>query len=64
MAGFFLPLSGGIDSASVACLVGSMCGMVAGECAKGNAVVREDVRRLLGRTEGEELPSTGKELAQ
>ena len=26
--GFFLPLSGGIDSSSVACIVGSMCHLV------------------------------------
>jgi len=26
--GFFLPLSGGIDSSSTACLVGSMCDIV------------------------------------
>ena len=35
MAGFFLPLSGGIDSSSTACLVGSMCDLVMDGCHKG-----------------------------
>ena len=32
MAGFFLPLSGGIDSSSTACLVASMCSIVMEAC--------------------------------
>lgn len=32
MAGFFLPLSGGIDSSSTACVVASMCELVLQAC--------------------------------
>lgn len=32
MAGFFLPISGGIDSASTACIVGCMCDLVIQSC--------------------------------
>lgn len=35
MTGFFLPLSGGIDSSSTACLVGSMCDIVIQSCHRG-----------------------------
>ena len=35
MAGFFLPLSGGIDSSSTACLVSSMCSLVMEACRSG-----------------------------
>ena len=38
MAGFFLPLSGGIDSSSTACLVGSMCDLVMDKCHKGGTL--------------------------
>jgi NAD+ synthase (glutamine-hydrolysing) len=33
--GFFLPLSGGIDSSSTACIVASMCRLVCAEVQKG-----------------------------
>ena len=33
--GFFLPLSGGIDSSSVACIVASMCNLVVNEIKNG-----------------------------
>ena len=39
MSGFFLPLSGGIDSSSTACLVGSMCDMVLHACRNGSECV-------------------------
>ena len=65
MAGFFLPLSGGLDSASVAALVGSMCALVIRECEKEKGKegegVRAEVKSVLG---GRELPLTGKELTR
>lgn len=46
--GFFLPLSGGADSASVAAIVGIMAGLVV-ECVKaGDAQVLCDARRVVG----------------
>lgn len=48
MAGFFLPLSGGADSSSVATQVGIMCQMVVAEAQAGNEQVIADAQRLLG----------------
>lgn len=59
-AGFFLALSGGADSASVAAIVGVMCNMVMEAVALGDARVIADVRRLTGSTE---LPRSPSELA-
>ena len=47
-SGFFLPLSGGADSAASASIIGSMCHMVAQACEEGDAVTQRDVSRLLG----------------
>ena len=47
-AGFFLPLSGGIDSASVACIVAFMCKFVLQEVIAGNRQVIDDVRKIVG----------------
>ncbi|XP_037102571.1 glutamine-dependent NAD(+) synthetase isoform X2 [Syngnathus acus] len=47
-AGFLLPLSGGVDSSSVACIVYSMCVLVCQAIENGNNQVLEDVRRLIG----------------
>ncbi|KAM9461505.1 glutamine-dependent NAD(+) synthetase isoform 2-T2 [Clarias gariepinus] len=46
-AGFLLPLSGGVDSASSACIVYSMCVLVCQAVQDGNERVLEDVRRLV-----------------
>lgn len=47
MAGFFLPLSGGIDSASVALIVSSMCHMIVYAVGEDNDnQVLRDVRAL------------------
>ena len=64
MRGFFLPLSGGADSASVAALVGSMCQMVVKACQAGNKTVSADVERLF-KLEGESQyrPTDPRELA-
>ena len=44
--------------------VGSMCTMVVTAVAEGCGQVTEDVRRLVSRGEGEDLPKTPKELAK
>jgi len=63
-AGYFLPISGGADSSSVAAMVGSMCQMVAKEAKAGNEQVLRDARRIAG--EGEDsgyLPTDAREFA-
>lgn len=47
-AGFLLPLSGGVDSASTACIVHSMCVHVCKAIKDGDCQVLEDVRRIVG----------------
>ncbi|XP_072128866.1 glutamine-dependent NAD(+) synthetase-like isoform X1 [Mobula birostris] len=46
-AGFFLPLSGGIDSSASACIVYSMCCQVCSAVSNGNQQVLEDARRIV-----------------
>ena len=46
--GFFLPLSGGVDSSSTASLVFSMCVLVVEAVARGDETVLSDVRRVTG----------------
>nr|CAH0100316.1 unnamed protein product [Daphnia galeata] len=46
--GFFLPLSGGVDSSSSAVLVYSMCRMVVTSVQNGDSHVIDDVRRIVG----------------
>ncbi|KAI9366158.1 hypothetical protein DFJ73DRAFT_807297 [Zopfochytrium polystomum] len=48
MSGYFLPLSGGIDSCSTALLVYSMCDLVCLAISKGETDVLADVRRITG----------------
>ncbi|KAI9828429.1 MAG: glutamine-dependent NAD(+) synthetase [Thelocarpon impressellum] len=50
-AGFFIPLSGGIDSCSTAVIVHSMCRKVVEAIEGGNAQVIKDARRLGGEAE-------------
>lgn len=45
--GFFLPLSGGVDSASTATIVHSMCRQVVAAVQNGDTHVLEDVRKIL-----------------
>ncbi|KAL2312430.1 putative glutamine-dependent NAD(+) synthetase [Schizosaccharomyces pombe] len=47
-AGFFLPLSGGLDSCSTAVLVYSMCRIVCKAMEEDDAQVLSDVRRIVG----------------
>ncbi|EDV26390.1 uncharacterized protein TRIADDRAFT_54321 [Trichoplax adhaerens] len=46
--GFFLPLSGGIDSSATACIVSSMSHLVCNACINGNQQVITDARRIVG----------------
>ncbi|XP_070564426.1 glutamine-dependent NAD(+) synthetase-like [Ptychodera flava] len=60
--GFFLPLSGGIDSSSTACIVASMCHIVCDAVRNGNTDVLRDVRRIVGDTNY--TPSDPRDLAK
>ncbi|XP_066582206.1 glutamine-dependent NAD(+) synthetase [Prorops nasuta] len=46
--GFFLPLSGGVDSAATACIVYSMCEMIVEAVNKGDTEVLKEVRKIVG----------------
>ncbi|KAI1895956.1 hypothetical protein AGOR_G00112110 [Albula goreensis] len=46
-AGFLLPLSGGVDSSSTACIVFSMCHLVCEAVRAGNTQVLADVRQVV-----------------
>ena len=46
--GYFLPLSGGVDSTSTAVLVYSMCRLVVDGVSRGEENVLRDVRRVTG----------------
>ncbi|KAJ8294009.1 Glutamine-dependent NAD(+) synthetase [Rhodotorula toruloides] len=48
MGGYFVPLSGGIDSCATATIVYSMCRLVAKAAAEGNESVIKDARRIAG----------------
>ncbi|KAM8814053.1 glutamine-dependent NAD(+) synthetase isoform 2-T2 [Rhynchonycteris naso] len=48
-AGFFLPLSGGVDSAATACLVFSMCHQVCEAVKNGNQEVLADVQTIVNQ---------------
>ena len=64
VAGYFLPISGGADSSSVATLVGSMCQMVVKAAEAGNRQVIRDVRRITGECEDSDyLPTDAREFA-
>ncbi|XP_029001052.1 glutamine-dependent NAD(+) synthetase [Betta splendens] len=47
-SGFLLPLSGGVDSSSTACIVHSMCVLLCQAIKDNNTQVLEDVRRIVG----------------
>lgn len=51
-AGFFVPLSGGIDSCATAVIVFSMCREVVKAVAESNEQVIKDARRVCGEPEG------------
>ncbi|XP_023281286.1 glutamine-dependent NAD(+) synthetase isoform X3 [Seriola lalandi dorsalis] len=59
-AGFLLPLSGGVDSSSTACLVHSMCVLLCQAVEDGNTQVLKDIRRVVG--DDSYCPQQAKEL--
>jgi NAD+ synthase (glutamine-hydrolysing) len=64
-AGYFLPLSGGADSSSVATIVGAMCTLVTTAAqADPNGPVAADCRRVCQRQDAPQwVPSTPQEMA-
>lgn len=63
MSGFFLPLSGGLDSASTAAIVFSMCRLVVSAAREGNQAVLSDMRRIAGEEEHSQwMPATPQEF--
>ncbi|SCU84875.1 LAMI_0C09252g1_1 [Lachancea mirantina] len=60
--GYFLPLSGGIDSCATAVIVHSMCRMVVKESKEGNVQVLNDVRKICRMDENWE-PKDAQEIA-
>ncbi|KAH8997827.1 glutamine-dependent NAD synthetase with GAT domain-containing protein [Lactarius hatsudake] len=61
--GYFLPLSGGIDSCATAVIAYSMCRLVVDAARSGNAQVIADARRIVGEPEGSEyVPTDPREL--
>ena len=64
LRGFFLPLSGGIDSSSTATIVGNMCNMIVAAAADGDEGVIADVRRVAREDpDGDYVPTDPRELA-
>lgn len=64
-AGFFIPLSGGIDSCATAVIVHSMCKEVIKAISEGNEQVIADVRQVCGEPQGSTwLPSRSQELCK
>jgi len=62
-SGYFLPLSGGADSASTAAMVGIMCHLVVEAIAKGDQTVLADARRMVGESDGY-VPRDPREFCQ
>ncbi|KAH8986847.1 glutamine-dependent NAD synthetase with GAT domain-containing protein [Lactarius akahatsu] len=61
--GYFLPLSGGIDSCATAVIAYSMCRLAVDAARSGNAQVIADARRIVGEPEGSEyVPTDPREL--
>lgn len=62
-SGFFLPLSGGLDSCSVATIVYSMCRLVVEKAKEGDEQVLKDARRIVGEeADSDYLPTDPKEF--
>lgn len=47
--GFFLPLSGGVDSSSTACIIFSMCNLIFKACIDGDKQVLNEIRCIVGQ---------------
>ncbi len=61
--GFFLPVSGGTDSAAVATIVASMCRRLGDALRERDEAVTRDVRRVLGLSGDEPTPPDPRALA-
>ncbi|KAI0825506.1 glutamine-dependent NAD(+) synthetase with GAT domain-containing protein [Irpex lacteus] len=62
--GYFLPLSGGIDSCATATIVFSMCRLVAEAAQRGDQHVITDARRIAGEPEDSQwVPTDPRDLA-
>lgn len=62
--GFFLPLSGGVDSATVAAIVGEMTRMVMNRVSEGNSDVIVSLETILNTSRtNKNFPSSSRELA-
>lgn len=62
-AGFFLPLSGGIDSSATACIVSSMCHLVCDAAQSGDQTVVRDCRQIVGESsDSDYTPTDPREL--
>jgi NAD+ synthase (glutamine-hydrolysing) len=62
-SGFFVPLSGGLDSCSVATIVYSMCRLVAEKAEQDDPQVLMDARRIVGEPEDSSYrPTDAKEF--
>ncbi|XP_023314568.1 glutamine-dependent NAD(+) synthetase isoform X3 [Trichogramma pretiosum] len=58
--GFFLPLSGGVDSSSTACIVYSMCCMIVEAVKQGDGKALGDIRKIVG--DPDYVPTDAKQL--
>lgn len=64
-AGFFIPLSGGIDSCATSVIVFSMCRMVVAAMHDDDQQVIEDARRIAGKADDSDwIPETPQDFAQ
>ncbi|TDL23905.1 glutamine-dependent NAD synthetase with GAT domain-containing protein [Rickenella mellea] len=62
--GYFIPLSGGIDSCATAVIVYSMCRLVVEASSRGDKQVIDDARRITGEPEGSTyVPSDPREFS-
>ncbi|KAI4262615.1 MAG: hypothetical protein L6R42_002208 [Xanthoria sp. 1 TBL-2021] len=62
-AGFFIPLSGGIDSCATSVMVFSMCRLVVSAIEEGNEQVLQDARKIAAETDDSGwVPATPQEL--
>lgn len=62
--GYFIPLSGGIDSCATSVIVFSMCRQVVKACHGGNEQALSDVRRICGEAEGSKwIPREAREVS-
>jgi len=61
--GFFLPLSGGIDSCSTALIVYSMCNLVVDAAKNNNTQVIKDARVIAGEPDSDYIPTDPREFS-